>query len=1368
MRSDVRSSVVTLLSLAILTACSGGGGGGGDSSSPQGPIVTLKGSAVKGTVAGGQVSIFALDQNGARLGGPLASTTTAADGSYSVAVSIPGTNSVVAVLTGGVYVDENTGKEVTLQPGEFLEAYAYLPNGNDKTIHITPLTSIAAAKTRQLMRIRGDALSQAIAAGNINVSNAFRIGNALERAVPKLDALSTQDQEGANYALLLGALTILDEEDVDHSALGVVDGMVADWDEDGVPGNRVGVPSVDDWLRAVQELRARLGLTVNISADIAMNFNTAPNAKEDDVFVDEDTVVEINVLANDSDPNGDAIFFVSADATSAKGVSLVSLGEGRIQYTPPKNFTGVDTFKYKVRDSEAHTATGLVKINIKSVNDAPVTTNDNVESFQGIEISGVLKATDIDNAELTYSQVTGPTKGTLIINATTGVYNYRSNADAQGLDAFTFKASDGLAESNVSTVNVTIQPRPQVPGMPIALTAAYSINEDQPLVETLRALDSDNNVTSFTIVSQPTNGTLVLNNPLTGAFTYSPSAGFHGSDTFEFRATDAAGNVSNVARISIAIQLVNDRPVVENSRIVVSQDDTVQSRFVASDPDGDALVYEIATNPTRGVARIIDVQNGTFTYTPNASITGRDSLTFRVTDTFGASTTGTLEIVIRSSVQPIMIIAAHPDDVVRMASGVLARTRSFAQPQPVKIVVLTNGDAESKRIGYKRQAEMITAAAIANISPDDVIFLGYPDDVGAGLFRLYNQFVTPTSKLRVDWNQIDETYGKEGLGRQDFHSYLTGTPAIYNKPNLVADLQTIVERYKPTQIYTHSFADDHPDNRITYLVALEATANVMKETAGYRPDILTSIVHSPSRYPYADKYPSNITRTPLTRDFSEDFVWPLPAHVNPSDPNEARYETAVVRFTPDVAITEPPSLVKTTIAWDDRLILPVPADMQVALQDPTFVGRASNTNPKFQMLLAYQSTWLNSKEADRGHLFASGKSDEVFFELPWSSNVAAIADISATSQNTGTMQIAANVVDGIIDGTRDGAPSEIPTEWAATTPNSELTLTWPRPVVVDTIRLYDRPQTSQNITSGVLRFSDGPNVIVGALPADGSSPHIITLNPARSITSMTFEITSAVGNAPGLAEVEVFAEAEVIANRAPYFVTGPLASNNNYWVGPGEAIELFALGRDDDADGITYTWSATSGQITGNGPTVQYRAPNTVGVIDIVTVQITDGVNAPISAQFAISVPANVARVAAVWGSSQSFTPGDRDQSAENVVDGDISGETAPNEDRSAEWRSDNEKAGAFIELTWTKPVTIDRIRLYDRPNPLDQVIAGIITFSDGTSINVGQLPNDMTMSELQFPAKTITSLRFTVTEVSGSTGNIGLAEIEALRPEAP
>lgn len=1365
MKSDVRSSVVTLLSLAILTACSGGGGGGG-SPGPNAPIVSLKGTAVKGAVSGGQVSIFALDQSGNRIGGSIASTTTAADGSYAVSVSVPANNSIVAVLTGGSYIDESTNTPVSLQNGEFLEAYAYLPNGNEKTVQITPLTSIAAAKTRQLMRIRGDALSDAIAAGNINISNAFRIGNALEHAIPTLDKLSTQDQEGSNYALLLAALTILDEEDIDHSALGVVSGMTADWDEDGVPGNKVGVPSVDDWLRAVQELRARLNLSVDISSDIALNFNTAPAAKEDDVFVNEDTTTDINVIANDTDPNGDSIFFVSVDDSSAKGVKLLSLGGGLIQYTPPANFNGVDTFKYTIRDGEAHTATGTVKINVRSINDLPVSLNDNVEAFQDIAISAVLKATDVDNADLNFVRVNGPSKGTLEVNNVTGVFTYRSNADASGIDEFTFKANDGLGDSNVATVQITIQPKPVIPGTPIALSTAFSINENEPLNGTMLVQDSDNNVTSFSIVTQPINGTVVLTNPLTGTFTYTPNNGYHGADSFSFRAVDAVGNVSNVAQISISVRLVNDRPVVENSRIVVSQNDTVQSRFVATDPDNDPLVFEIVTSPTKGVATVINVQDGTFSYTPNSNAIGRDSLTFRATDVFGANATGTMEIVIQSSIQPIMVIAAHPDDVARMASGVIARAQTLGQP--IKVVVLTNGDADSKKIGYKREAEMMTAAAIANISPDDVIFLGYPDEERGGLFKLYNQFVAPTSTYLTERNRIAETYGREGLGRQDFHSYLTGAPAAYNRPNLIADLQTLVARYKPTQIYTHSFADDHSDSRVTYLVALEATANVMKATVGYRPDILTGVVHSPRRYPYADKYPSTENRTAQNRDFSEDFVWPLPAHANPTDPNEARYETAVARFTPNVSFTQPPSLGKTNILWEDRLIFPVPAEMQTLLQDPTFVGRNSNTNTKFRMLLAYPSTWLVSKEADRGTLFASGKSDEVFFELPWSSNIAAIADISVTSENTTTMQLAVNVADGIIDGTPDGGPTEIPTEWAAATPNAELTMTWPRSYTVDTVRIYDRPLSTQNITSGVLRFSDGSSINVGALPTDGSTPMVVQLSPAKTITSMTFEVTGATGNAPGLAELEVLAAEDVIANHAPYFISGPIAANNNFWVGPGETAELFVMARDDDGDNLVYNWSATSGSIIGNGTTVQYQASANVGIVDTITVQVSDGVNAVISTRFSIVIPANVARVASVKASSESVTPGDRDQLAENAIDGDISGETAPNEDRSAEWITDGQQVGAFIELNWRKPVTVNRIRLYDRPNLLDQVTAGVITFSDGSTVNVGTLPDDMSVLELSFATKTITSLRFTVSAVSGTSGNIGLAEIEVLRPEAP
>ena len=88
--------------------------------------------------------------------------------------------------------------------------------------------------------------------------------------------------------------------------------------------------------------------------------------------------------------------------------------------------------------------------------------------------------------------------------------------------------------------------------------------------------------------------------------------------------------------------------------------------------------------------------------------------------------------------------------------------------------------------------------------------------------------------------------------------------------------------------------------------------------------------------------------------------------------------------------------------------------------------------------------------------------------------------------------------------------------------------------------------------------------------------------------------------------------------------------------------------------------------------------------------------------------------------------------------------------------------AGSWLELTWSSAQTIDTIVLYDRPNANDQITGGNITFSDGSSITVGTLPNNGSAYALTFTAKTVTSLQLNITSVSASTGNIGLAEIQA------
>jgi hypothetical protein len=120
---------------------------------------------------------------------------------------------------------------------------------------------------------------------------------------------------------------------------------------------------------------------------------------------------------------------------------------------------------------------------------------------------------------------------------------------------------------------------------------------------------------------------------------------------------------------------------------------------------------------------------------------------------------------------------------------------------------------------------------------------------------------------------------------------------------------------------------------------------------------------------------------------------------------------------------------------------------------------------------------------------------------------------------------------------------------------------------------------------------------------------------------------------------------------------------------------------------------------------------------------------------------------------------------AEAAIDGVVGGYP---DDISAEWAADGEKTSAALRLDWDKPKTINRIWLFDRPNThADQVTAGKLIFSDGSSINVGELPDDASAAkEISFLPKKITWLKFVVTSVKPQTQNIGLAEIAVFSPD--
>jgi hypothetical protein len=184
----------------------------------------------------------------------------------------------------------------------------------------------------------------------------------------------------------------------------------------------------------------------------------------------------------------------------------------------------------------------------------------------------------------------------------------------------------------------------------------------------------------------------------------------------------------------------------------------------------------------------------------------------------------------------------------------------------------------------------------------------------------------------------------------------------------------------------------------------------------------------------------------------------------------------------------------------------------------------------------------------------------------------------------------------------------------------------------------------------------------------------------------------------------------------------------------------------------TFSWTAEGGTITGSA---------------LLTVTSCSG-TFKITAS-AASVSGNATVVVKMLSTARSATASvsslESGHTASALNDGVIAGYPA---DASKEWSSNGEKAGAWAQLTWPTAVTIDSIALWDRPNTTDQVTSATLTFSDGSSLAVGSLPNNASTPWSQkFAAKTVTWAKVTVNTVLAGTVNAGLAEFETFNTTA-
>jgi VCBS repeat-containing protein len=199
-----------------------------------------------------------------------------------------------------------------------------------------------------------------------------------------------------------------------------------------------------------------------------------------------------------------------------------------------------------------------VTITVNAINDAPVAPDDAYSTDENVVLNvsapGVLENdTDVEGHPLTASLVSDVSHGTLVLNAD-GSFTYTPAANFHGTDSFTYKASDGVAESATVTVNITVTP---VNDAPVAEADAYeaftgivlSVPAPGPLGNDS---DIDGDELTAVLVSAISHGTLTLN--ADGSFSYTAESGFAGTDSFTYKASDGTGE-SGAVTVTIEVTL---------------------------------------------------------------------------------------------------------------------------------------------------------------------------------------------------------------------------------------------------------------------------------------------------------------------------------------------------------------------------------------------------------------------------------------------------------------------------------------------------------------------------------------------------------------------------------------------------------------------------------------------------------------------------------------------------------------------------------------------------------------------------------------------------------------------------------------------
>ena len=451
----------------------------------------------------------------------------------------------------------------------------------------------------------------------------------------------------------------------------------------------------------------------------------APILEKTKFSLDEDSILKEN-LSIKSQSNTPLKFEILSNPNNA---SLTIDKNGALSFRPNSNFNGSDSAIIKITDEFGFSTTKELSFDINPINDAPVfdSTRTNYTLQDIREISGVLKASDIDSSTLTYKVVSNPTNGSMTLNKD-GAFTYKPNDFYMGEDKVIVEVSDGELSSTKELIfNSVIS-------APIIDSTKFKFNEDTVFNNSLKIINPSNSKLTYELVGDGLNSSVFLKDD--GSFMITPNLNYNGEDFITIKVTNEYG-LSDIKTIALNILPVNDAPSITNkdeSNFILEDVRYQTGQIIASDVDNDKLSYRVVKHPSNGKLNL-DSNTGKWSY----ELISKESSSaiIEVSDLHGAKDTITLNFSSKISA-PTIITDTFKFDEDTTLSGNLSYVNNIGGD--VKFELINN--PKNSKITLDNSGKY-TITPNANFNGNDSIKVKVTNEFGISFEKVINININP-------------------------------------------------------------------------------------------------------------------------------------------------------------------------------------------------------------------------------------------------------------------------------------------------------------------------------------------------------------------------------------------------------------------------------------------------------------------------------------------------------------------------------------------------------------------------------------------------------------------------------------------------